>query len=142
MWRKKQFYGAVSGTVKPKYGKLLLMLMFVILIFIGIESGQEIWREYKIKKEIETLKTEITKYKKENNDLEKMLDYYKTLSYKEKEARLKLNMQKPGEKVILVDSAESGETDKKTDNSILQTEENAADFSNVKKWWNYFFGKK
>ncbi len=147
MFKKKHFYGSVSGINKKSNNKRLLLVFFAIFIFIGIKLAQEMYREYKINKEIEYLKDEITKYDKENNDLEKMLDYYKTLSYKETEARKKLNLQKPGEKTILIDSAgeESGaeeEIKESGGESAGGAEKKSPYFSNALKWWDYFFKNK
>lgn len=139
--RKKQFYGSVSGTGKPK-NRLLLFTGIVVLLLIGAEVGQELWREYKIKNDIESLKKDITKYESDNNDLEKMLEYYKTLSYKEKSARMKLNLQKPGEKVIIVDGAEDTQKIESADGTSSLTTPSNNTLSNAKKWWDYFFGQK
>ena len=139
MFQKKHFYGTASKNNKKTSGKLLPAALFIIVIIVGAELAQAIRREYKINQEINALKEEITSYSKENNDLEKMMEYYNTLSYKEKEARLKLNLQKPGEKTILVDSPDEETPDmeiKKEIKSSLVGE------TNIKKWWNYFFEKK
>ena len=139
MFRKKHFYGTASAGKRGNSGKLLSAIFLVIIILIGAELAQAIKREYEINKEIGLLKEEITRYDNENNDLEKMMEYYNTLSYKEKEARLKLNLQKPGEKTILIDSPkdETAEMEirKETKNSLSGE-------TNIKKWWNYFFEKK
>lgn len=139
MFRKKHFYGMASGTKKKNKGKILSVIFFAIVILIGTELAQTIGREYQINKEIDSLKAEITGYNKENNDLEKMIEYYNTLSYKEKEARLKLNLQKPGEKTILVDTPdeETANMEIKNETGSLITNE-----TNIKKWWNYFFEKR
>lgn len=141
MFRKKHFYGTASKTKIRSKSKILPAVFLIIIIVVGAELAQAIRREYEVNKEIDSLKEEITRYDNENNDLEKMMEYYNTLSYKEKEARLKLNLQKPGEKTILVDPPEKEPA--KTEMEIKKEVENSLKGeTNIKKWWNYFFEKR
>lgn len=143
MFRKKHFYGTASKTKTKPNSKILPAVFLVIIIVVGTELAQAIRREYEINKEIDSLKEEITRYDKENNDLEKMMEYYNTLSYKEKEARLKLNLQKPGEKTILVDPSNEEAAKSEIKMEIKKEAENSLKGeTNIKKWWNYFFEKR
>lgn len=139
MFRKKHFYGTASKAKIKSNSKILPAVFLIIIIVVGAELAQAIRREYEINKEIDSLKEEITRYDKENNDLEKMMEYYNTLSYKEKEARLKLNLQKPGEKTILVDPPTKTELEMEIKKEV---ENSLKDQTNIKKWWNYFFEKR
>ncbi len=141
MFQKKHFYGTASKTKIRSKSKILPAVFLIIIIVVGAELAQAIRREYEVNKEIDSLKEEITRYDNENNDLEKMMEYYNTLSYKEKEARLKLNLQKPGEKTILVDPPEKEPA--KMETEIKKEVENSLKGeTNIKKWWDYFFEKR
>ncbi len=90
-------------------------------------------KRYKIKKEIDMLENEINDLNKQNNELTELIEYLNTLSFKEKEARLKLGLQKEGEKTVIITSPYSE----------LKTEEEKKDLTpaNIFKWLDYFFNK-
>ncbi len=94
--------------------------------------GKVIFRAHGINREISRLEKEIQESEKNKKEISQLIEYLKTDSFKEKEARLKLNLQKPGERVVAIPSSENSDLisekakDKEKDNSI--------------KWWKYFFG--
>jgi hypothetical protein len=62
--------------------------------------------------------------------------YYQTESFKEKEARKKLGMIKPGETVVALDRNEEEPT--ATTKKVL----NEIEKPNYIMWWNYFFSRE
>ncbi len=90
-----------------------------------------------IQAEIDRLKAEKEKYEANNSDLSGLLDYFASESYKEREMRLKLNMQKPGEKVVIISRPDQAEVK----DSASKPGEDTSFFSNIAKWKEYFFGK-
>ena len=86
-----------------------------------------------MEKEIEVLQAE-------NIKLSNLISYFKTDTYKEKEARRLLGYQKPGEKVIIIPEIE--EEIQENDQPSEQTEEIKKDTQkNYQKWWDFFFVK-
>jgi len=117
--------------------KAFVAMGFLLIIFGGAGLGKEFYREYQIKKEIESLQKEIETLENNNYKLSRLIDYYMTEEYKEAEVRKKLNLKKEGEKVVVIKSesaSEDGETKEKK-----SKEEN---LPNYRKWWNYFFAGK
>jgi cell division protein FtsB len=128
--RKKKSFGRYSFQI-------LSALVLVVVFVMGSALARELYREYQIKKEIESLKTEIASMQKDNYELSQFLDYYQTDQYKESEARKRLNLKADGEKVVMIDGAQQAaeETQKA---AAGQTDR----LSNYKKWWNYFFAAR
>lgn len=113
--------------------KVAAFIALVVVFAMGSALVRELYREYQIKKEINSLKTEIESMQKDNYELSQFLDYYQTDQYKEAEARRRLNFKAEGEKVVMIDNAQNNyeETQK--------TAQQADNIPNYRKWWNYFF---
>ena len=133
--------------------KLFLLLIVFILIALTISVGRESYHKYQLTKEINQLKSEIGRLEKNGQHLADLLEYFGEESYLEKEARLKLNLQKPGEKLVIISGEENGQLDQ--GNEFYQGEDyltapgdSQRDLSqlggeqteiNFWKWWEYFF---
>lgn len=119
--------------------KVFLFLVALILIWLVISVVRESYRKYQLTQEINQLKSEIERLEGSNQDLANLLEYFQQESFLEKEARLKLNLKKPGEKVVIVPrSEEEGieiEPIKRTEEEIKKEKPNWL------KWWKYFFGQ-
>lgn len=125
--------------------KAFLFAVIFVLIFFIISVGRESYHKHQLTKEINNLKLEIERLDGNNQQLANLMDYFKEESFLEKEARLKLNLKKPGEKVVIIsdyfDSVNPNDSinnDIKTGGELSQntTSEKSA---NYWKWWEYFF---
>ena len=118
--------------------RIFIIIGICLLIFIGFSLGKETYRNYQIQKEIQALEEEITKLKENNEDLMNLIEYFKTESYQEKEARQKLGLQKEGERVVII--YEDNNLSEEIVNELSQSEEIKKErISNLKKWWNFIF---
>lgn len=79
-------------------------LFLILLVFIGmvLSVANVSYNRHLIAKELDALKSEIEKMKSDNKDLSKMIEYYSSQEFWEKEARQKFNLKKEGENVIMV----------------------------------------
>lgn len=109
---------------------IVLILGIIVLAFLLRTWGKVIMRNYEINKEISRLQTEIENLEKSNKELSQLIEYLQTESFKEREARLRLNLQKLGEKVIVISPPEVSE--------IVKKKEKEKE-TNFLKWWKYFF---
>lgn len=112
-------------------------IFILILIFIGLITAvaKESYRKYQLDKEIAGLKEEIESLKEKNQALSNLLSYFSSEESLEKEARLKLNLLKDGEKLVIISP------DKKTDSKNQASENSREDkVSNFEKWQRYLFG--
>lgn len=112
------------------YGILLLILYILVIL------GRVVWKNWQVNLQIAKLQSEIDQTKKENQYLENLILYYQTSSFKEIEARRKLGLKKPGEKVIPVEVVEE---EKPLESYFGQTAPPQASLPNYLKWWQIFF---
>jgi cell division protein FtsB len=138
----------MKTNLKTKFlsSRVFIIIGICFVVFIGFSLGKETYRNYQIEKEIQALEEEISGLEKNNDDLTHLIEYFKTESYQEKEARQKLGLQKEGEKVVLI-TDENIETEEletgSAENSVQefnQSEEiQKEEVSNPQKWWNFIF---
>lgn len=101
-----------------------------LILYLFFAVGRVVYQSYTVNKQITGLKTEIENLRDANKQYEEKLLYYKSPSYREKIARERLGLQKPGEEVIvIVPEAKPKTTEEKSDDKV----------PNYRKWWNYFF---
>lgn len=113
--------------------KTFLYVLILFLIFGFVSLGREIIYRLSLKKELVREEVQIQTLEVENQELIDELVKRKTEYYKEKQARLKFGLAKPGEEVIVIlendDERESAGANnyfgKKTSHSKL--------------WFEYFF---
>lgn len=134
------------------------MLKKVFLIFIIISIGWFVYntaliayKKYNLNLEIEKVKKEIEALSAKNAKLKGLFEIFQSPEFLEKEARKKFNLQKEGEKaVVIVDekkSDKSGQSVKSkgvfedllASGANILKEENK---ENIQNWIDYFFGAK
>lgn len=121
----------LNNFAKSKYGAVFLVM---VLLLVLIAAGREVYRYYKVNKEISDLKQKIEDLKSSNEELLRIKEYFTSKEFLEDEARRKLNMTKAGESVIVISSENSAEEEIKTEEPQLKT-------PNFQLWWQYFFGQ-
>jgi cell division protein FtsB len=119
--------------------KFLTIFGFIILIFVSIALGKEIYRRYQINQEIKKVKEEIEDLEKKNRELQALIDYLNTDSFKEIQARQNLGLQKEGEQAVAIEPGLFTPSEK---NEATFESNNTKESSNARKWWDYFFAPK
>ena len=112
---------------RRKLGPIFALLFIIYMLFI---VGKTVYKNYTLNKKVSNLQNEINSLEEENNTLKNKILYYQTESFKEKEARQRLGLQKPGEEVIVLTPEE--------EQNQKQEEEKPKE-PNYKKWWKFFF---
>lgn len=134
------------GLRKVLASKIFIFFVGIILVFVVVNLGKELYRKYQIQKEIDSLQSEVSNLKNSNQQLAELIDYFKTENFAEIEARKKLNLQKEDENVLVVNIANSNITENtstKVSENVLEEKEIPKEVkvkrSNLRKWWDYFF---
>ncbi len=129
-----------NSTVYERLLKSRIFFIFLIPIFLALLIGifQQFYHRYQVKKDLDKLNMEIANFNKQKENLNDLLNYYKNESNLENEARVRLNLKKEGEEVVIIlptatSTGESGGIN-------LQGSENIENMPNYKQWWYYFFG--
>ena len=131
--RKSLFFSFIST-------KLFIAAGLAVLLFVGVSLGKELVRRHQISEKAKSFEAEIQRLEESSTELAGLIDYLKSESYQEREARLKLGLQKEGETVVVIPKSEldpaSYDREQGTGPaSSAKTE----DLSNIQKWWRYFF---
>lgn len=116
--------------------KLFSFLGIIVLGFLVFSFGKKFLELKDIDQEVKSSQDEIAQLEAKNNDLSSLLSFLNTDDFLEQEARLKFNLQKPGESVVVIPSLNG-----KQENIGGAPTDNVGDntLSNPKKWWDYFF---
>ena len=123
-------------TVYEKLLKSKIFFIFLVPIFLALLVGilQQFYSRYQVKKELDGLKAEMANYNKQKEGLNKLIDYYKNASNLENEARIRLNLKKEGENVIIILPAATS-----TENNGMLSQKDIENLPNYQQWWYYFF---
>lgn len=111
---------------------IVFCAVLVILIFVSVSLFREIMRNRTIDKEIRKIEEEAERLETRNLEILELVKELEDMDFLEKEARLKLGLQKPGEKVVVINRI----------NQDVQVSEGPANLNNVTnpiRWWHYFF---
>lgn len=133
--------GQAAAKKKPRLRFATLGLaLFVALLTVSLVK--EYLRSRQIHNEIEALRQQIAELDASNRKTSDFVEYLKTDSYFEQQARLKLGLKAPGERVLVihdVPTANSGESAIPSGAVALQTFQRDGR-TNPRKWFDYFFG--
>lgn len=106
-----------------------------LVLIVGISSARETYQGWRVDKEIEGLRAQVATLEGKRLHLAETLGRLQTPDAVDKEARLRLGLQKPGERVFILQ--EDGlRASHATRDGSLQTEDAV---SNPQKWLRYFF---
>jgi len=119
-----------THTKKLLSNKIILLGLFFILCFIIYAIIKNSNREQIITSNTAKLDEEIKNIGKENQELTELIKYLSSSEFADKEAREKLNMAEPDEKVIII-----------PEENNLANEINSQEkkISNWRLWIKYFF---
>lgn len=122
--QNKSFWSAVYNS------NIFIAILLVVLVLSILKVGKELARRHQINKEIQYLNQQLEDAKLNKGKLDNLISYLQTDQYVEEQARLQLNLSKPGEKRIDLSQSE------KSANQIVNSNN---DLSNWQKWFSYFF---
>lgn len=114
---------------------LLVFLVFYTFIMLG----RSVWLNFQLQKQTEMVTGKIAEVKTQNANLENLILYYKTDSFKEVEARAKLGLKKPNEKVMSVPVQKFQDFNQEIESqtSNISQKEDKTQQSNPVLWWQY-----
>lgn len=115
------------------------ILIYLIVLYVFFILGKAIWINWQLKKQMEQIEKEIAIIQQQNKDLENLILYYKSDSFREVESRKKLGLKKPGEMAVPVptktfDNFQQETEAQKEGVSEITKEEKT---SNWRLWWQF-----
>lgn len=128
-------------TVYQKLIKSRVFFIFLVPVFLALLIGvfQQVYYRFQVKNDLDKLDAEIANFNNQKTELNDLLDYYKDKSNLENEARVRLNLKKEGEKVVIIlPTATSTEENGDMISGLPSDFEN---LPNYKQWWYYLLGR-
>ena len=124
---------------KSLVSKVFFVLCVVALIAVASGIFQQYMKRQELDKEVSDLKNELARLNMDKTDFLKSIDAFSGDFFLEQEARLKFNLRKEGEKVVVIPlDGDTGEPVDYSDAADKETGESMG--GNFKAWWKYFFG--
>lgn len=111
--------------------RFLAFLGLALIILVLFPLFKTYSQKRAIENEMEQIKADIARYEEETSNLQEMIEYLGSKQSLEAQARLNLNLKKPGETVVAIERAN-------VSNILEKEEEEESDLSNLKKWLDYF----
>ena len=115
--------------------RLMLSVNLLLIGFVGWSLAREVGQGNAVSADLNNLKRQISGLEVQNNGYADTISKLGTPGFVEREARLKLGYQKPGEQVLMLRDAATAPA------ASAQTAEGTSSLSNPQKWWRYFFAR-
>lgn len=112
------------------------IFLFFLIAYILFLFSKAVWANYQITWQIRKTEAEINQLKQKTKELEDLILYYQTESFKELEARRQLGLKKPDENVVILPTP-SPQPEKKVFPKLSLPQSNSP--PNYLKWWKFFF---
>jgi cell division protein FtsB len=119
---------------------LLVAASGALFLVVGISTVRETYREWQVDQEIRQMQAQIERYEGRKLSLVELLSRLDSQDALDKEARTRLGLRKPGERVIILQGADGVQASWQDDLQTEQANQNAPDMrSNPVRWFDYFF---
>lgn len=129
-----------GGKGKAIILRIITAFCLAGIIFVFFSVYKEIGKKKAVQEEITKLQEEAEKINRENLNLQEKIAYFESRDYKEREAKDKLNLQNPGENLVVIKpNLAKGEAIPDKLATVSRQEETVDQTPNYKKWWDYFF---
>jgi cell division protein FtsB len=114
----------------------VIVVEILLIAFFAVGITKEVFRRLALRKEINQLEQHIAELEAQNRSLGDYVASINTESFQEREARKRLNLQRPGESLLILPETRTlsvnSASDSPADSSTRST-------SNINRWWKYFF---
>jgi len=111
----------------------MLPLNLALIALIGWNLVREVGNGTHVNDQLQQLNKEIAQLDAENGEYSSLIAKLGTSAFVEREARLKLGYQKPGEQTLVLQDISTASTD------VVSAQADAPT-TNPGRWWQYFFG--
>lgn len=131
----------MNQNFKTKSTTILSKILVYLLIgYTFFMVGRSVWENFQLKKQTDNIEQEISKIQAQNKNLENLILYYKSDSFREVEARKKLGLKKPGEVAVAVPakSANNFQSEVQAQEEGVSEKPKEIKTPNYELWWQYF----
>jgi cell division protein FtsB len=118
-----------------------VVVLIAVNGFLGISVFKEVLRRMETQQEITEMQEEVARLETRNTELQDLIALLNTSSAQEKQARVKLSVQRPGEQVVMLPG-------QRQEPEIVLPNADRIDYlpvsdytSNPEKWFHFFWDK-
>lgn len=122
------------------FSKAAFWVGLIIVVYMFAILTSETGKNYNLRSHSDELEEEINQLQSQIEELGFQIQYYKTDVYKEKLAREKLGLQKPGETVVIVPKSETQLNPTVQSTRLYTTTETQPTKSHWQQWRDFLFG--
>lgn len=128
----------INGHLSTFLSRIATFLLFSYIAFL---VGKVIWLNWQLHREISQIEQQISELKTQQKDLENLVLYYQSDSYREIEARRKLGLKKNDEIAIAIPSKsyQNYEDELQSQKQGVAEKKSEETVPNRELWYNYFF---
>lgn len=118
---------------------IILAACGALFLIVGVSTVRETYREWKVDQEISNMQAQVEALEGKKLKLTDLIQRLNSSDAIDEEARTRLGLRKPGERVIILRGAD-GETNSWQDSlDFHNTSTQSVSRSNPQKWVSYFF---
>lgn len=131
-----------AQTVKgAKRWSLFVIVSLVLFFVVSVSSVRETYREWKFDQELKRMQSEIEQLEGRKLELAELLNRLDSSDALDKEARTRLGLKKPGERVIILRGFDGTSSTWSDDGIVLTAVSSSAPETrtNPQLWFDYFF---
>jgi len=130
-----------AGWTRLWSSRGFVLMLALVVLFLGISVTKELIRRIEMRAEIASLETDVERLTKRNTEIDDLIALFSTSAQQDKEARVKLGLQSPGETVIVLPH-------RQTEKEIVLPDSDRIDYipvhsqkTNPEKWLHFFWDK-
>lgn len=112
------------------------IFVYLLIIYVFVLLARSVMVNVGLKKQIDQVKKTNQTLEANNKNLQNLIVYYQSASFKELEARDKLGLKKPDEQVVFIPVKKFDQTNNSVDQIAPVKPQN---ISNFQAWWQYIF---
>lgn len=133
--------GRSKGKSKHSFfSRFFVILVILVSIFLIFGISREYMKRVELDKEVAELENELEKLNAKKKDFLSSIESYDSEFFIEQEARIKFDMKKPNEEVVIIPIGQIPE--QQTNNLVAENNQQTKQQLNIVKWWEYFFEDK
>lgn len=119
--------------------KVTFFVALALLAALVSSFGRELSRRSEVHDEVARLGREIAALERDNGSLAELIGYMESDTFREREARLKLGLAKPGERTVYIPDVSASASGEVRGALADTTETQQSTVSIPAKWWQYLF---
>ena len=125
--------------------KIATIVFLVLLILVCYQTALLVYKGYATESDVKELRSRVVELTEKRSQLLALKEMLKSDYFAEREGRLKLGLQKQGERVLVLPESSEQTSDSKdgvgSTDTILNKESVSGEIKNTTLWWKYFFGR-